>query len=265
MTLSSLLLIAGTLVVVVPTRDGLVIVADSKSMRRAASGAAAGATVAEKVFVLPGVAGHAFFVTGNSPVEWIVEGQGTATIVDGRGIVQARLSNRGPVSRAQFDAVADECARIAARIHRTGAGAAALVGRDLFSVVMTRAASASGPYEVASFVIRLTVSGAEAVRREWKTFRAGDLGQVFMFGEGAFVGAGVAQWTGGAADCARQFLAAGVRRVRDLDATTAARGAYSIQEATSIAMGDAGSVGPPFRAYVLASTLNELPPPAPCR
>lgn len=265
MNLSTLLLIVGTLVIVVPTRDGVVIVADSKSTRRTASGSATGVAVTEKVFAMPGLPGHAFFVTGNSPVEWVVQGQGTATIVDARGVLRARLPSRGPVTREQFDAIARECARLAARIHRIGAPAAALVGQDLFSVVMTRSASGQEPHEAASFVIRLTASGAEIVRREWKTFRPGDAAQVLMFGEGAFVGAGLAQWVGGAAECARQFLGAGVRRVRDLDATTASRGAYSIQEATSIAMGDAGTVGPPFRAYVLTNVLTELPPVAPCR
>lgn len=265
MTLSTLFLIAGTLIVVVPTREGLVIVADSKSTRRTAAGVAAGVGVAEKVFALPALPGHAFFVTGSTPVEWAVEGQGTATVVDARGVLRARLAGRGSVSRSDFDAVADECARLAARIHRMGATARALVNRDLFTVVMARAGAEGAPHQVASFVIRLTTTGAEVTRREWRQFGPADVAQVLMFGEGAFVGEGIGQWTGGSANCARQFLSGGNRRVRELDAQTAARGAYSIQEATSTAMGDAGTVGPPFRAYVLASALSELPPVAPCR
>ena len=265
MSLSTLILIAGTLIVVVPTRDGVVIVADSKSTRRTAAGAASGVSVAEKVFALPGLSGHAFFVTGASPVEWAVEGEGVATVVDARGVLRARLSGRGSVSSRDFDAVAQECARLAARIHRMGATAAPLVGRDLFTVGMTRAGSGNTPHEVASFVIHLNATGAEVSRREWKQFAPRDRAQVLMFGEGAFVGAGLAQWTGGAAECARQFLGGGNRPVGEFDAQAAARGAYSIQEATSTAMGDAGSVGPPFRAYVLTLALNELPPVAPCR
>ncbi|MEX2272888.1 MAG: hypothetical protein WD690_15555 [Vicinamibacterales bacterium] len=259
-----LLLTLGTLVVVVPTRDGLVIVADSKSTRRTAAGATAAVDAAEKVFAFPGLPGHAFFVTGVSPVQWVVDGQGVATIVDAHGLVRARLSRRGSVSRADFDAVADEGAKLAARIHRMGASAAPLVGRDLFTVVMARAGSGNTPHEVASFVISLTTSSAAVSKREWVRFAPGDAARVLMFGEGAFVGAGLARWTGGSAECARQFLA-GRRLVRDIDAQTAARGAYSIQEATSTAMGDAGTVGPPFRAYVLTLALNELPPVAPCR
>src|SRR5688572_20341414 len=128
---NALLLVLGTLVIVVPTRDGLVLVADSKATRRTGAGATAGVSAAEKVFALPGVPGHAFFVTGASPVEWVIDGQGVATVVDARGVVAARLSGRGPVSRSAFDAVADECAKLAARVHRMGPAAAPLVGRDL--------------------------------------------------------------------------------------------------------------------------------------
>ena len=260
-----LLLLLGTLVIVVPTRDGLVIVADSKSTRRTGGGATAGVSASEKVFTLPGLPGHAFFVTGATPVEWVIDGQGVATVVDARGVVSARLSGRGMVSRADFDAVAHECAKLAARVHRMGAAAAPLVGRDLFTVVMARGGLGGEPHEVASFVIRLTGSGAEVTQRDWERFGRDDEARVLMFGEGAFVGAGVRGWTGGAAECARQFLGAGRRRVRDMEAAFAARGAYSIQEATSTAMGDAGTVGPPFRAYVLTGALQELPPVNPCR
>src|SRR5688572_28730373 len=83
--------VLGTLVVVMPTRDGLVIVADSKSTRRTTGGVAAGFTAEEKVFAVSGVPGHAFFVTGVSRVD-SVEGEGVATIVDARGVVRARLS-----------------------------------------------------------------------------------------------------------------------------------------------------------------------------
>src|SRR5688500_11739066 len=123
MTLPGLVLVLGTLVVVVPTRDGLVIVADSQSTRRTTAGATAGVNVVEKVFELPGLPGHAFFVTGASPVEFIVQGQGTATVVDARGVLSARLSGRGAVSRSDFDAVASECARLSARIHHMRAAA----------------------------------------------------------------------------------------------------------------------------------------------
>lgn len=261
----TLILTLGTLIVVVPTRDGVVIVADSKSTRRAASGAAAGVSLTEKVFSLPGLPGHAFFVTGVSPVEWVVDGQGVATVVDARGVLRARLSGLGAVTEARFEAVADECARLASRIHRMGDSAAPLVGRELFSVVMTRAGSGSTPHEVASFVVRLTASAAEVSSRAWQRFGPDSAAQVLMFGEGAFVGTGLPGWSGGAAECARQFLGAGARRVRELDAETAARGAYSIQEAASTAMGATGSIGPPFRAYVLTLALAELPPVAPCR
>lgn len=264
MPLGALLLVIGTLVIVVPTRDGLVIVTDSKSTRRTAGGVPA-VSATEKVFALEGVDGHAFFVTGASPVEWVVEGQGVATVVDARGVVRARLSRRGPVSREQFEAVAAECARLASRIHRMGAAAAPLAGRDLFSVVMARAGSASEPREISSFVVRLTATGAEVADREVVRFAPGDAARVLMFGEGAFVGAGLAQWTGGSAECARQFLGGGRLRVRDTQSSTAARGAYAIQEAASTAMGDGGTVGPPFRSYVLTRMLIELPPVAPCR
>lgn len=265
MNLSSIILLLGTLIVVVPTRDGVVIVADSKTTRRTASGATAAVTTAEKVFSLDGVPGHAFFVTGSSPVEWSIEGQGTATIVDARGVVRARLSDRGAIAPRDFDAVAAECARLAARIHHMGDGAAPLVGRDLFTVGMVRAGAGGVPHEVASFVVRLTSASAEVTRRQWQRFTPRDPTQVLMYGEGAFVAAGLAQWTGGAADCARKFLGSGQPRVADIDATTASRGAYAIQEATSTAMGDAGTVGPPFRAYVLTLALRELPPVNPCR
>ena len=261
----ALLFTIGTLIIVVPAREGVVIVADSKSTRRAGSGAAGGVSAAEKVFELPGVPGHAFFVTGVSPVEWVVDGQGVATVVDARGVVTARLSHRGAVSRGEFDAIANECARLAARIHRMGAAAAPLVDRDLFTVGVVRAGSGGGPHEVGSFVVRLTGSGAEVVRREWARFMAHDDTQVLMFGEGAFVGAGISRWRGGSADCARAFLASGRRSIQLTEIQAAAQGAYSIQEATSTAMGDGGTVGPPFRAYVLSAALRELPPVAPCR
>ena len=263
-TIGALLLTIGTLVIVVPSRDGLVMVADSKSTRRAGSGSAAGVSAAEKVFDLPGVPGHAFFVTGVSPVEWIVGG-GVATVVDARGVVSARLSGRGAVSRDAFDAVAAECVKLAARIHRMGQAAAPLFGRELFSVVMTRAGTGGAAHEVASFVVRLTATGAEISKREWVRFGPSDVAQVLMFGEGAFVGAGLSRWGGGSAECARQFLGSGRRAVRDMDIQTAAQGAYSIQEATSTAMGEGGTVGPPFRTYLLAQQLRELPPVAPCR
>jgi hypothetical protein len=263
-TIGALLLTIGTLVIVVPARDGVVIVADSKSTRRAGSGTAAGVSASEKVFELPGVPGHAFFVTGVSPVEWVVGGS-AATVVDARGVVSARLSGRGAVSREAFDAVAAECAKLAARIHRMGQAAAPLFGHELFSVVMTRAAAGGGPHEVASFVVRLTGSGAEVSKREWMRFAQGDTTQVLMFGEGAFVGSGLSRWDGGSAECARQFLGSGRKLVRDMEIDAAAQGAYSIQEATSTAMGDAGTVGPPFRAYLLSRQLREMPPVAPCR
>jgi hypothetical protein len=262
--MAQLLFTVGTLVIVVPARDGLVIVADSKSTRRAGAGAAAAVTAAEKVFELPGVPGHAFFVTGVSPVEWIVGGA-VATVVDARGVVSARLTGRGAVSREAFDAVADECATLAARIHRMGQAAAPLFGRELFSVVMARAGTGGTAHEVASFVVRLTAAGAEVSKREWMRFDQDDVAQVLMYGEGAFVGAGLSRWGGGSAECARRFLASGRRPVRDMDPQSAAQGAYSIQEATSTAMGDAGTVGPPFRAYLLSAALREMPPVAPCR
>ena len=261
---AQILIAIGTLVIVVPSRDGLVIVADSKSTRRAGSGSAAGVSAAEKVFELPGVPGHAFFVTGVSPVEWVVGGS-VATVVDARGVVSARLSDRGAISRDAFDAVAAECVKLAARIHRMGQAAAPLFGRELFSVVMTRAGTGGEAHEVASFVVRLTATGAEISRREWARFGPSDIAQVLMFGEGAFVGAGVSRWGGGSAECARQFLGSGRRAVRDMDIQTAAQGAYSIQEAASTAMGEGGTVGPPFRAYLLSQQLREMPPVAPCR
>ena len=64
---------------------------------------------------------------------------------------------------------------------------------------------------------------------------------------------------------ARRFLGSGRRPVREMDLQSAAQGAYSLQEATSTAMGDNGTVGPPFRAYLLSAPLRELPPVAPCR
>lgn len=261
---AQLLVVIGTLIVVVPTRDGVVIVADSKATRRTASGVASVST-AEKVFDVPGVAGHAFFVTGASPVHVATEGQGMATIVDARGVVRARLWGRTQVGRADFDAVARECARLAARIHRMEGGAGPLVGRDLFTVGMVRAAQGRRPHEVASFVIRLTATSAEVSSREWVSFGPDARARVMMFGEGGFVGDGLPGWGGGAARCARQFLGSGRRTVRAMDAETASRGAYSIQEAASTAMGDAGTIGPPFRAYLLADVLRELPPVAPCR
>lgn len=263
-SLVQIILVVGTLIVVVPTRDGIVIVADSKTTRRAASGARAGVRAEEKVFALSGLPGHAFFVTGNSPVHFVTDGQGVATIVDARGVVQARLWERGAVTRADFDAVASECARLAARIHKMGAPQA-LIGRDLFTVVMARAGSGPMPHEVASFVIRLTTTGAEVTNAEWARFAPGSATQILMFGEGRFVGAGLPGWTSGAARCAREFLDSGRRPVRQMNADTAARGAYSIQEAASIAMGGGGTIGPPFRAYVLSQALTELPPVAPCR
>ena len=263
--LGQIFLTIGTLIVVVPTRDGVVIVADSKSTRRTTAGAGAGTSVTEKVFTLPGVPGTAFFVTGNSPIEWVPDDGGVGTVVDARGVVTARLSRRGHVTREAFDAIADECARLAARLHRMGDLAAPLAGRELFTVAMIRAGSGTTPHEVASFVVRLTSRGADVSRRDWQRFGPNDGARVMMFGEGAFVGAGVAQWTGGAANCAREFLGSGERPVSRVDAATAARGAYSILEATSTAMGGDGTVGPPFRAYVLTLGLRELPPVAPCR
>lgn len=263
--LGTLVFAVGTLVVVVPARDGLVIVADSKSTRRAASGGLAGVGAAEKVFDLAGVPGHAFFVTGISPVEWVVDGQGVATVVDAAGVVRSRLSHRGAVTPAAWDAIASECAKLAARIHRMGPAAAPLRGRELFTVVMVRAGSGAAPHEVHSFVVRLTADGAEVTNRERERFGRDDIARVLMFGEGAFAGAGLSRWQGGSADCARRFLSSGRRPVREMDTQMAAQGGYSIQEATSTAMGDAGTVGPPFRAYVLAQQLRELPPVAPCR
>ena len=262
---AALLLTVGTLVIVVPAREGVVIVADSKATRRAGPGGAADVSAAEKVFELPGVPGHAFFVTGVTPVEWVVDRQGVATVVDARGLVAARLGRRGYVSRGEFDAVANECARLAARIHRMGAAAAPLVDRDLFSVVMVRAGSGGRPHEVGSFVIRLSAAGAEVTKRDWQQFMAHDAARVLMFGEGAFVAGGISHWRGGTADCARAFLASGRRSVQLTEIQAAAQGAYSIQEATSTAMGEGGTVGPPFRAYVLSAGLRELPPVAPCR
>lgn len=263
--LGSILLTLGTLIVVVPTRDGVVIVADSKLSRNTAAGGRVGSGVTEKVFSLPGVPDAAFFVTGITPVEWLPDGGTTTTVVDARGLATARLSNRGHVSRAAFDALADEAARIAGRITRMGDLAAPLAGRELFSVVIVRAGSGAWPHEVGSFVVRLTASGASVGERTWERFTQGDAARVMMFGEGAFVGAGLPRWQGGSAECARQFLASGRRRVRDLDRETAARGGYSILEAASIAMGDAGAVGPPFRTYLLTHALTELRPPPPCR
>ena len=259
-----LVLILGTLIVAVPTRDGVVIVADSKATRRTASGVAAVST-AEKVFQVEGLSGHAFFVTGASPVHFAVEGQGVATIVDAGGVVRARLWGKTEVTRADLEAVARECAKLAARIHRMEGGAGPLAGRELFTVGMVRAASGGRPHEVASFVVRLTAASAEVAKWEWVSFGPDALTRVMMFGEGSFVGAGLPNWGGGAARCARQFLSSGRRLVRDMDADSAARGAYSIQEAASTAMGDAGTVGPPFRAYLLTRALTELPPVAPCR
>lgn len=265
LSLGQAILVVGTLIVVVPARDGVVIVADSKTSRRTSAGQGAGAAATEKVFSLQGVPGTAFFVTGISPVEWVPGDGGVATVVDARGLVTARLSRQGSVTRAAFDAVADESARLSARIHRMGAAAAPLVGRELFTVVMVRAGAGGSAHDVASFVVRLTASGAEVSRREWQRFSPGDPARVLMFGEGTFVGAGLPRWTGGTAECARRFLASGTRAVRDVDAAGAARGGYSILEATSTAMGSDGTVGPPFRAYVLSSRLDELPPVAPCR
>ena len=263
--LGQIVLTIGTLIVVVPTRDGMVIVADSKSSRRTTAGAGAGVGVSEKVFSLPGVPGTAFFVTGISPIEWVPDDGGVATVVDARGIVAARLSRRGNITRADFDAVAEECARLAARVHRMGDLAAPLAGRELFTVAMIKAGSGATPHEVASFIVRLTTIGADVARREWHRFGPGDAARVMMFGEGGFVGAGLPRWTGGSANCARQFLASGERPVSGLDAETAARGAYSILEAASTAMGGDGTVGPPFRAYVLTLALTEQPPVSPCR
>jgi hypothetical protein len=113
--------------------------------------------------------------------------------------------------------------------------------------------------------VRLGARDAEISRREWQRFSPSDPARVMMYGEGAFVGAGLPHWTGGSADCARQFLRSGERPVSRLDADGAARGAYSILEAASTAMGAEGTVGPPFRAYVLTLGLTELPPVAPCR
>src|SRR5688572_31466376 len=101
--LGQILLTVGTLIVVVPTRDGVVIVADSKSSRRTTAGSGAGTAVTEKVFSLPGVPGTAFFVTGISPIEWVPDGGGVATVVDARGVVTARLSRRGNITRQDFD------------------------------------------------------------------------------------------------------------------------------------------------------------------
>lgn len=263
--LSQIVLVVGTLIVVVPARDAVVIVADSKTARRTSSGEGIDAAVAEKVFSLPGVAGTAFFVTGISPVEWVPDDGGVATVVDARGLVTARLARTGRVTRQAFDAVADESARLSARIHRMGDLAAPLVGRELFTVVMVKAGSGGAPHDVASFVVRLTATGADVSRREWQRFGPGDHARVLMFGEGAFVGAGLPRWTGGTAECARRFLAGGTRAVHAVDATDAARGAYSILEATATAMGGDGTVGPPFRAYRLSGRLDELPPVAPCR
>lgn len=262
--LGQLVLVAGTLIVVVPTRDGIVIVADSRTMQRTASGPVSIST-AEKIFDVPGLAGHAFFVTGRSPVHFVVEGQGVATIVDARGLIRSRLSRKTDVTHADFEAVARESARLAARIHRMPGGAGPLTDRELFTVGMVRAASERRPHEVASFVVRLTGASAEVSKLEWVSFGPDALARVMMFGEGGFVGAGLPNWGGGAARCARQFLGSGRRLVRDMDAGAAARGAYSIQEAASIAMGNEGTVGPPFRAYVLTRVLTELPPVAPCR
>lgn len=264
-TLGQVIVTIGTLIVVVPARDAVVIVADSKTSRRTSAGQGVGASATEKVFALDGVPDTAFFVTGMTPVEWVPDTGGVATVVDARGLVTSRLSRGGRVTRAGFDALADESARIAARIHRMGDLAAPLAGRDLFTVVMVKAGSGAAPHEVASFVVRLTASGADAGRRELQRFGPDNRAQVLMFGEGAFVGAGLAGWSGGAAECARRFLAGGAGPVRAVDPGEAARGAYSILEAASTAMGGDGTVGPPFRAYVLASALAELPPVAPCR
>lgn len=260
---SALLLTIGTLIVVVPARDGVVIVADSKLSRSTTAGARTGTSVTEKVFSLPGVPGTAFFVTGVTPVEFLSDGGTVATVVDARGLVTARLSRRGEVSRARFDALADEAARIAGRINRMGDLAAPLVGRELFSVVMVR--TSGGAHDVGSFVVRLTTAGASVSTRTWERFAQSSNARVMMFGEGAFVGAGLPRWQGGSAECARQFMASGRRRVADVDYETAARGGYSILEAASTAMGDAGAVGPPFRTYLLTQTLTELRPPPPCR
>lgn len=260
-----ILLLTGTLIVVVPTRDGIVISADSKLSRRTTAGAAAGVSAVEKVFSLPGVPDTAFFVTGNTPVEWLPDGGTPATIVDARGLVTARLRHGGRVTRGAFDAVAADAARIAARVHRLGTLAAPLAARDLFTVVMTRAGAGAAPHEVASFVIALTATGAEVRERTWDTFTTGDRARVMLFGEGTAVADGLARWSGGAAGCARQFLADGPRRVGDLDAAAAARGGYSVLEAASIAFGPDGPIGPPFRTYLLTATLAELRPPPPCR
>lgn len=263
------ILTIGTLIVVVPARDAVVIVADSKTSRRTSTGQGAGTSANEKVFSLDGVPGAAFFVTGITPVEWVSDTGAVATVVDARGLVTSRLSRGGAVTRDGFDALARESATIAARIHRMGDLAAPLAGRELFTVVMVKAGSAGSqaraPHEVASFVVRLTATGAEVARREWQRFGRDDQARVLMFGEGAFVGAGLAQWAGGSAECARRFLAGGSGPVRAVDPAVAARGAYSILEAASTAMGAEGTVGPPFRAYVLARALAELPPVAPCR
>lgn len=265
LSLGQILLTIGTLIVVVPARDAVVIVADSKTSRRTVAGQGDGVTATEKVFSLTGVPGAAFFVTGISPVEWVSDDGGVATVVDARGLVTARLARKGSVTRVDFDAVADESARIAARIHRMGDLAAPLAGRELFTVVMVKAGSGAAPHEVGSFVVRLTMTGAEVSRREWQRFGPDNQARVMMFGEGAFVGAGLSQWRGGSAECARRFLASGTRPVRSVDPGEAARGAYSILEAASTAMGGDGTVGPPFRAYLLTTRLAELPPVAPCR
>lgn len=263
MPLGAILLTIGTLIVVVPARDGVVIVADSKLSRRTTAGARTGTGVTEKVFSLPAVPGTAFFVTGNTPVEWLPDGGTVATVVDARGLVTARLSHGGEVSQARFDALADEAARIAGRIGRMGDLAAPLMGRELFSVIIVR--TSGGVHEVGSFVVRLAPDGASVSERTWERFAPSSPARVLMFGEGAFVGAGLAHWQGGAAECARRFMAGGWRRVADVDSATAARGGYSILEAASIAMGGAGAVGPPFRAYLLTHALTELRPPPPCR
>lgn len=265
LSLGQIVLVVGTLIVVVPARDAVVIVADSKTSRRTSAGQGVGSGAAEKVFSLPGVPGTAFFVTGISPIEFLPDGGGVATVVDARGLVTARLSRAGSVTRAAFDAVAHESARLSARTHRMGDLAAPLAGRELFTVVMVKAGSGGAAHEVASFVVRLTADGAEVSRREWERFGPADRARVLMFGEGAFVGAGLPRWTGGTAECARRFLSGGMRDVRAVEAGDAARGAYSILEATSTAMGGDGTVGPPFRAYALSSRLAELPPVAPCR
>lgn len=264
-SLPQAILVVGTLIVVVPARDAVVIVADSKTSRRTSAGRDIGASATEKVFSLAGAPGTAFFVTGVSPVEWLPDGGGVATVVDARGLVTSRLSRVGRVTPAAFEAVANESARLSARIHRMGDLAAPLIGRELFTVVMVKAGSAGAAHEVASFVVRLTAAGADVSRPEWQRFRPRDRARVLMFGEGDFVGAGLPQWPGGTAECARRFLASGTRDVGDVDPSDAARGAYSILEATSTAMGTDATVGPPFRVYALSSRLTELPPVAPCR